>query len=355
VKKNGATQNLRDEENAKTQAELRRLLYVAMTRAEAEIYLCGKLDTARLENTDESDAQKAGSFFALLQPVIAARKDETIENGDKLFSIEIIPRTNPEEIRNGTFLENEFKLDREGRNLFISKARDLYDGATIIHSPPSPLRHKSVSALKALFNSENAARVISTVQESGGVTPCGVFSNVDNMLKTGDADSPLFAAFGTLVHASVEALLKNTEAEIPVVFEEKFNAADVELLKVAGRQIASGFLESGFGKKLKSAKWLKSEFPFRLISDATESEKDYFFINGTIDLVFESDDDCVYVVDFKTDKIENYSEHAYQLDIYRKATVGLWNKKTRTFIYYMRTGHMAELNSSLNYTNGREC
>jgi ATP-dependent helicase/nuclease subunit A len=96
----------------------------------------------------------------------------------------------------------------------------------------------------------------------------------------------------------------------------------------------------------QTAVWIKSEMGFRtlaqnVIVNETEDRGDVF-INGTIDMVFEKDG-YVFVVDFKTDRNENPSEHRYQMSVYYKAASTLWKKNTRLFLYYLRTGNAIEL------------
>jgi len=61
-------------------------------------------------------------------------------------------------------------------------------------------------------------------------------------------------------------------------------------------------------------------------------------VTGQIDLLFESGD-TVYVVDYKTDKIEDPALHAEQMAVYRKAAHDLYGKNTETWLFYLRSGN----------------
>ena len=83
--------------------------------------------------------------------------------------------------------------------------------------------------------------------------------------------------------------------------------------------------------------------------------KEKRFILGQIDLLFKKDG-IVYVVDYKTDEIENPDAHLTQLKIYKKAALDLAKTESenlkensdkpiavKTFIFYLKTGYCVEL------------
>ena len=98
----------------------------------------------------------------------------------------------------------------------------------------------------------------------------------------------------------------------------------------------------------KEVEKLKSEYGF-----LTDYEGQ--IVSGQIDLLFKKDG-IVYVVDYKTDEIENPDAHLTQLKIYKKAALDLAKTESgnlkensdkpievKTFIFYLKTGQCVEL------------
>jgi ATP-dependent helicase/nuclease subunit A len=397
AKKNYFQEKAKDEENAKERAELRRLLYVAMTRAEQEIYLIGTLKYTRddddgvdLKTLAASVAERKrekqeraghepriegdtiiddGSFMGLLLPLIAKRTDEG------LFDLEEIFAARHEDMYGGSPFDGKRKTDglgndAAGRALFIARARAIYEKAQIINEEKTGPRHQSVTCLKKRLAEDTGRAAEKEAEEpagryghfeqrdtlSGGEAT-DVFQDINALLTGGG----LYAEFGTITHACVEAALKHKSASIPSLIAGKLDGGAAEQLLAAGEEIARRFLASPLGMMAQDAAWTKSEFPFRTLerneqnalravdmpqavfgeSAASGGERQAVFINGTIDLVFEKDG-VVTIVDFKTDSVENPAEHAVQMAIYYRAARDLWRKETRVFLYYLRTGRAVE-------------
>jgi ATP-dependent helicase/nuclease subunit A len=400
VKKNYFRENAKDEENAKERAELRRLLYVAMTRAEREIYLTGTLkytkddnDGVDLKTLVKSVAERKqekkepriegdtiidnGNFLGLLLPMIAERMDEG------LFELEEIPAAGREDIYGGARFNGSRKTggignDAAGRALFIAKARAVYEKARIIDEEKTYPRHQSVTYLKKRRAEEAKKEGGKEAEETtgryghfekrdalSGRDAADVFQNIDILLADdgpaggGSPRGGLRADFGTITHACVEAALKHKSASIPPLIAGKLDGGTAEQLLAAGEEIARRFLSSPLGMMAQHAAWAISEFPFRMLEKneknavsagdisaavsgagtALGGERRHVFINGTMDLVFEKDG-IVTIVDFKTDRTENPAEHAAQTAVYNRAARDLWQKETQVFLYYLRTGHV---------------
>nr|WP_255819336.1 PD-(D/E)XK nuclease family protein [Treponema putidum] len=113
---------------------------------------------------------------------------------------------------------------------------------------------------------------------------------------------------------------------------------------------ADNFFNSDMYELAKEAEQLKSEYGF-----LTDYEGQ--IVSGQIDLLFKKDG-IVYVLDYKTDEIENPGAHLTQLKIYKKAAIDLAKTESenlkenpdkpievKTFIFYLKTGHCVELDT----------
>ena len=123
------------------------------------------------------------------------------------------------------------------------------------------------------------------------------------------------------------------------------NEAQLKTVKDAAQAMAENFIRSDLGCEAKNALWRKNEYAFKLAAEEYEpGSRDV--IRGQIDLVYESEDGTLTVVDFKTDAYEDPGRHAIQLAVYRRAVSLMRNKDfslVRTYVYYLRSGHTADL------------
>jgi ATP-dependent helicase/nuclease subunit A len=363
VKKNYFQEKARDGENAKETAELRRLLYVAMTRAEKEIYLTGTLKYATEDNDSslkeliksvvdrKSKKEKPridgdtiidnGTFLGLLLPVIEQRMDEG------LFAMEKIPAASRDDIYGDNRGETRkySNNDAGGRQNFIAKACAIYENAHIAEEEKPYAKHQSVSSRKK-YPGETAGHYEKR-DMLGGSDAADIFQKIDALVAAGS--SP--AEFGTIAHVCIEAALKHKPAFIPPLIAGKLDGGTAEKLLAAGEEIVLRFLTSPLGRMAQNAAWTRSEFPFRTIERAIDEKNvdgEYsdtgrdVFLNGTIDLVFEKDG-IITIIDFKTDSTENPVEHTWQMSVYHQAARDLWQKETRVFLYYLRSGNAVEL------------
>ena len=370
-------------EREKATAELRRLLYVGMTRAESELYLSGCLDlgkggdggqesagesgadfSGRLKRYISAQAQKAaksgagdaiiddGTFFGLCLPALGARiPEEGPGAGAAFFELEEIPAFAERDILSAETLGSRFSNDQKGLNGFFEAARHYYGSASVLATPHVAGKHFSPTALSM----ESAAGEMppgsfAASARYSGANAFDVFAGVDRMLerhaKKRGEDGEKFnqGSFGTIAHICVEAHLDGKKAAIPPKLAGFLTIKEARAFLEAGRELASRFVLSPLGIIAKKSAGRKSEFPFRSLVRAGEG--DFFFVNGVIDLVFE-DAEAVHVVDFKTDSSENPREHIAQMACYYKAASDLFavpaKKSCKIWLYYLRTGRAVEV------------
>ncbi|MDR2632123.1 MAG: UvrD-helicase domain-containing protein [Treponema sp.] len=363
------------EERQKRTAELRRLLYVAMTRAEQAVYLVGSLalEAAAAEgeepfssrvlrsiNDKKARQEKKDSLplagdrildndtlFGLMLPAAldqlppAMPEADQNQAGASFFCLEAIPRYRKSQVfaeTRSAYTPPEYALDSQGLARFLKRLRPYYENARVMSTPQVVTRHRSATAsrgqeVKAAYQLEPA------YTGEGGED---LFEMVDALLlgfaqrsaDTGyegkDRFSP--ADFGTLAHACTEALLNHREAQIPRSLAGYLALEEARTLLSAGKALAERFIASPLGAIACQAAFRKSEYRFRSLSSAG------IFIDGTIDLLFETLE-TVYLVDFKTDRQENPREHLTQMTWYYQAAQVLRKKPCKTYLYYLRSGH----------------
>jgi ATP-dependent helicase/nuclease subunit A len=364
------------EERRKRTAELRRLLYVAMTRAERELHITGSVKLGEAEGEDGGDislrlksyieGKRKGSdsgdrikgdtiidndtFFGLLLPALADHiPPEGAGDKELFFSLEPIPAYADDPFYGGEQQEELFPNNPAGLAAFLKKAAPYYEKIepeNIITTPLIEHRRRSPTSFREADRGEKAPVSFTVDKDYSGRDGAAVFGRVDALLKRlapgeGDPDPRGFAPadFGTLAHACVEALLSGAPPALPAPLGGRLDPAAGEALLSAGIELAEAFMDSPLGRMARNAPARKSEYPFRSLYGST-------FITGTIDLLFE-DDKRVYVVDFKTDGIEDPGEHTAQMAFYYRAAADLLgtprNKECLVWLYYLRTGHAVEM------------
>lgn len=323
-------ESLRDEANAKLVAETKRLLYVAATRAESYLIISGVYNHLQNEDNDcsSSDSRsleeiknlltlsdKTISFFELLLPALPDKHEDIIFD-------EILP-CKREVLFNNLKTQKHEKVNFE--KLFASSKIKEFN-----------LAKKRITTATGLAHEVNKKR--------GEESVYSLTSEKDKLpdsFEDKDEQKEFTAAeLGTLTHSLIEARLLNKEFIYPKGHSE------AERKKIYAW--ADNFFNSDMYALAKEAEKLKSEYGF-----LTDYEGQ--IVSGQIDLLFKKDG-IVYVVDYKTDEIENPDAHLTQLKIYKKAASDLAKTESenlkensdkpievKTFIFYLKTGHCVEL------------
>jgi len=382
-RKNFFWEQANEETKRKRTAELRRLLYVAMTRAEKELYITGALKIDDKGETDDfslvlkrhMEEQCKGkenyiegdsilnndTIFGLLLPSIASHiPDDGLKKEPSFFNLEEIPVLTEEDLKKQETGLYGVTNDQKGLNKFLEKVSPFYDGKEVIKTLLLRKNHITPVSLKKIGeeNKETAGRESSINKEFSGIKSKDVFRKVDSILsrflQSDDEASEKFnsGSFGTIAHICVEALLEKAEIVIPSNISGLLNEQEFDSLLEAGKKLARRFVASPLGKIAQMAKLRESEFPFRTLLRNKEGKE--IFISGTIDLFF-ADKDAVHIVDFKTDSTEKPWEHTAQMACYYQAISNLFaarvKKECRIWLYYLRTGHAVEMTERVKILN----
>ncbi|MDR1948933.1 MAG: UvrD-helicase domain-containing protein [Spirochaetaceae bacterium] len=347
----------REEEERKRIAELRRLLYVAMTRAESALFLTASLPAQTkeernirdLENEVYNDAlvrervgllnrirkedKKIYSFFDLLLPALAGRPED-----QPPFFIRHIPVMSRRELAGLCKRSGSASM-----RAAAEKAAPFYAAAEVVTTPRE--KPGSVPASSLRYEAPDPAGDPKTAVASA--IPANAAPPADAAPSAGlfPEKSGLDAAdFGTLVHGFLEALLKGAVPRIPPRILSRLNEKEIPPVRELARSMAEGFLNSELGARSRNAAWREPEFP---ILSAVRAGGRNTAITGQIDLLFE-EGGTIHVVDFKTDRIEEPEHHLAQLAVYARAVGDIFKKPVRSWLFYLRSGRAVELGAGLD-------
>jgi ATP-dependent exoDNAse (exonuclease V) beta subunit len=110
-----------------------------------------------------------------------------------------------------------------------------------------------------------------------------------------------------------------------------------------GGQIIDAFAKSYILKNLKTLRFADSEIPFSMYEEG-------LLVNGVIDALFEDNKGTLFIVDFKTDKIdiselENHSlKYVPQMTLYKRAVEKMFKTdKVKTILAYLRLDRLYEI------------
>jgi ATP-dependent helicase/nuclease subunit A len=332
----------RDEENRKELAELRRLLYVAMTRAEIGLYLTMTLPaqtekekkaqdpeqlqyteefiSRRLHQLDNREDKKISSFLDLLIPVLAECKSPP-------YSIDPI-----------TFFKWADIDKRARRHSGLSMAEAVrtavpcYKGAEIIAAP---------AAAEGTINASNL-RYLDPAAGSGEQEPAG---DLDRFLVEAGLEA---AGFGTVVHRFIEARFEEQPPRIPPGIIAKLDEKYIAPVHTRALVAADKFFRSELGRFSLAASYREPEYP---ILTMVKTAGRNIPVTGQIDLIFETAG-TIHVVDFKTDRERKPAEHYGQLAVYKRAASDIFGKPVRCWLFYLRSSRPEEeLTGSLDLVN----
>ena len=327
---------LLEEEKAKDIAELRRLLYVAMTRAECRVFLTFTLPKqtkkekeecdfsgvkfteeiirGRLVQLDEKAEGKHDTFLKLLAPLLSGCPGS-------LCSLETIPVLTRHEIQNRACGGGKKESSRTQREAALDAAT-FYDAAEIL--PEGKAGPASLDASKLRYRQQNT--------HSGAAQD----SPLDGLLKKAGLDA---AEAGTLVHAVLEARLNQQPFFIaPKIRSRIDDEKALQNLIAHAETLADAFLNSALGKRWAVSVYREPEFS--VVTSVVIGGK-AVAITGQMDLLFEEGGEVV-VVDFKPDKVENPGEHYGQLAAYYQAAADIFGKPVSVWLFYLRSGRAVD-------------
>ena len=337
-------------------AELRRVAYVAFTRAEHRLYLVGNykgelkgpsaggksLPVACFRpgvigelftlDGEEYEYEPARTIYQLMLPLIDyyTTKDDDGPRVAKAnapfafteFTKDFVSETHcSAEAERGGGRRN----DSAARESVMEKAQNVFARAKTICMEDVPAVYLSPSKLGTKIQNEEHEEtypeIKSIVEKSGG--------------RFGYND------FGSIAHAFLEARMKGTT---PVISPKLLVGLDnndewIESVKAHAGKMADDFEKTELFKTICEAQkefgWIRAEFDFKYFS-GTHGRA---IFNGQIDLVVRTGASSYLVVDYKTDQTVCPDEHTEQLNCYRDAIskmMGVERGNVECVLYYLR-------------------
>lgn len=289
---NKIIQKILDEDRKEREkAELRRIMYVAMTRAKDHLILIGSYTlkndgTPSLTDLMQWYSDAIGMNFNTLS---CQNADVIIENVSDTERVMGIQNFVPPQVD----IPTEFKEFNTKEN------------------------HISVTDLEQLGRRPYEVKAAAPELKS---------SEADDLI----AKYNLQDKFGTLCHKVLEHVMKDGNAdEVSCTLCE--SSSDNERLLKTARSFAEGFLNSDLYKK--HIKGHKTEQELRFYSAAGESGD--VAVEGVIDLLVFGEK-ANLVVDYKTDTMKDPDSHKTQILSYIKVTEDIFRKPCHGVLFYLR-------------------
>ncbi|OHE68113.1 MAG: hypothetical protein A2Z99_15340 [Treponema sp. GWB1_62_6] len=326
-------------------AELRRLLYVAATRAERKLLVFETRTVTKEIDEALSDYSGIERAIALLRHRRVSSKDgsfvlksfaDLVAAGlsDPAFDLKppAVFAVEPLGERERRAVARAVLADREsGSADSVASAAGRRAALEEFYAlPPMTVTAEAPRRFKATKMDETAAFF-----RLAGQTPVRYPGlPIDSLL----AESELEKAFGTLCHLEIEQALISRTKEPPRDLQDAFararlGKAELSMIRETARRLAENFLGSELARAALLSPRRRSEFPFMLALPGGQDAP--VLIRGTMDLVFESGGRCV-VVDFKTDRQRDPSIHAIQMAVYRAAAPAFSRLPVQSWLFYLR-------------------
>lgn len=298
-------QRSKDLEAQKEVAEIKRLLYVALTRAQTHLVVTGSV----------ASRSRPDSLMELLIPDYLSRADGPIE---------------------GSMVDFVTMPDVPIQKTFISRSRisrDALAKADSVYLDERPL-HRTLWLPDRIAVTKLYADSLSDGRFTGEHRLPAIPS--DALI----SEKSLNDQFGTLCHSVLE---KSVRLGAPIAMERVCEmAVGLDKLAALGRSeldmlvrdavmFAHGFMESDYCRSMAGHR-CETEVKFFL---GQEIGGRMVAVEGIMDLLVTRDD-SIDIIDYKTDRVMESSEHEGQLSLYRKALRRVTDLPVRCGLIYLR-------------------
>ncbi len=299
-------------------AEVKRVLYVALTRAKTHLIMTGSIRTT-IDNEIIGNDNKS-----LLSMVYNA----SLDNNQQInSSVEL------KEIEEVSAYENYIHVNKTSiveRNQFNENIIYYKEQNEDYNINPKNI------GVTTLFGHKDDGNF----EEGNPFEP----SQVDDLLiSLSEINDQVFTDFGTLCHIYTQSLILNKpllDLRDETVLKKgsslsKLTESQIKKIEDVAKDYALSFLNSNFYNKYVKDNKCRCEVGFfsRIENEVGEN----LVVEGFIDLLVQDKDNNYLIVDFKTDKVRNPKIHEKQILTYTKAVKRLFpNSSVRGCVVYLR-------------------
>ncbi len=322
----------REEDKARDRAELKRLLYVATTRAQNHLIVSGVFTKQNYRSEDH--------LLNMVLRGIGADPEALATDGAESGT--------PDASAAGVELAPIPRVARATlyRRRGSASRTDLGAYAQALASVPTPERTVSRRDFSVTELAAAADQRPTPGQDAAG-EGAGVEAAAGESRGAEDSGSTE-ALFGSLSHALVDAMVTAEDVEtlpispdvLPLDLRRRASQGELTALLPEAYKLARRFVESPWGLRLREQRGaVKIEEAFVL---SHRSRDETVRIHGQFDFYLEEADRAV-VIDLKTDQRLDPERHALQMYLYRKAAAALSGKPAVSVLHYLRHGNEYEL------------
>lgn len=286
---------LEEEQQLHAQCEEIRILYVALTRAREKMIVLGN---AKME------AKTIASMFMRAGRFPTAEKEHSL-GGEARLKIRYVPVQEP-----SGFIYRQKPVSAVAGQIF-----SLENWKNLIACRQSEYQaYKDRPLLQAPSNKPNP-----------------VFSD------------PSAMKLGTVIHAALAYLWHNPQSKVETACTWGCHIAESEDLWAPAKEVLAFYLASSLHARLCQMDPLAVEMPF--IHQTEQGVQ-----RGTVDLLLQDSQGTVWIIDYKTDHVEEEEleqaalQYHGQITAYKQAVEKLYpNKKVKTAVVFVRNAEMIEL------------
>lgn len=391
---------MKNENDAKAAAELRRLAYVAFTRAENELYITGCFNGKFSSEKKPAECYLPGipntpipgmninykaptTIYNILQPIFEfyQKKDEideeesTLEFENAPFDFSEIEKIS----RSAIFSKSEGSTRGNNeieKRILVEKMVEEYKNSKIIEKDfiptlyvqPSNLHEEDDETVKRkkviIYRNTKFSEINELVQKSipKSKKSSEAIENENGELELNfDFEGTViqekdlkpefnFNNFGSIAHAYMESFITGNPPEIKNSDLSGLheNEKDIEKVKAICREMQKIFETTDLGQRAKISEWKRAEYGFRsrINYENEKGEACTKVIKGTMDLVFKENDGKYTIVDYKSNQVENPNLYIVQLACYKNALVKMLNttpENVNCVLYYLRFGDAIDI------------
>lgn len=314
-------------------AELRRLTYVAITRAIDELFITNNKysqeNSSKYLPAGESEPK---SIYDVLSPIIDFYENNNPEPIAP-FDFEDIQPHAP--VAKNTAKNNRLELRKK-----------VYDNADIISKEVVQPRYLNPSQLHKTDDESYQYKQFQIIEN----VPFEEITQIVNSSIPSQSKEMepafTFANFGTIAHAYMEALINKTDVnysnrEIAGLADNKQHIKKIEEICL---KMQNQFLQTKIGQQAINSRWHKAEYSFK-------SRINNKIITGTMDLVFENPDGTYTILDYKTNQTMEPEIYYSQLACYSHSISQMLNvdkSKIKCCLYYLRFGKEVDITEECN-------